>query len=88
MNIHYNKQLSRLSDHAPDQAFLLDEAELFGDPGRVFREFFDCVGEPDDAAVPSVFASHLYRVSMPLHEAKVSLPEFSHALHASGVVGE
>ncbi len=88
MNTHYNKHLSRLADYAPDHVFLLEETELFGDPDQAFRELFDFVGEPDDPAVPSVFASHLYRVNMPLAQAKVSLAEFSEAWQASGVVSD
>lgn len=88
MNEHYNKHLSRLVEHSPDHVLLLEETELFADPERTFRDLFDFVGEPDDPAVPSVFASRLYRLNTPLAEAKSSLAAFSKVWHASGLTPE
>jgi hypothetical protein len=58
------------------QVFVLEEAELFGDPDRTFREMSDFLGEPSDPGVRSVFASQLYRLNKSLAEARASLAEF------------
>jgi hypothetical protein len=88
VNTLYNKHLARLAEYAPSHVFLLEEAELFGDPDRLFSELFDFVGEPDDPTVSPVFASHLYRVNMPLAEAKAVLAEFSAASLTNGLISE
>jgi hypothetical protein len=76
LNALYSERPTKAACVAPDRIYLLEESELFANPGIALGAMLDFLGEANNEAVPAAFSRRLLQLDVPLAEARVALARF------------